>query len=226
MSRATRQQELRFRGRGGRRDGAGRKPVGAKAGVPHRRRPIDDDRHPIHVTMRCVRGLPSLRTTAVCAAVWRGLTAGSRPDRALHGADEPRPPARRGGRNAVTRTRHARARHSSGQSDQPAAWSLRARLVGPLPLPVSTDAARGSDRSDLRLTEWPETSRVRARDRSLLLGLLVRRLATRSESTDRPGAGCAGSDVATQRGVAARWADRLRRRAGGQSLGTHCRASG
>jgi hypothetical protein len=48
-------------GWGGRRKGAGRKPKGEKAGVPHRRKPPLSARHAVHVTMRLRPGLPSLR---------------------------------------------------------------------------------------------------------------------------------------------------------------------
>ena len=80
MARGSRQETLHFRTRGGRRVGAGRKPVGRRAGVSHRRRPFHERRHPVHVTMRCVPGLPSLRTTALCPVLQRALAAGSRDD--------------------------------------------------------------------------------------------------------------------------------------------------
>lgn len=47
--------------RGGARQGAGRKPTGAVALVPHDLREPFAARFPVHVTMRCVSGLPSLR---------------------------------------------------------------------------------------------------------------------------------------------------------------------
>jgi REP element-mobilizing transposase RayT len=80
MPRPKRQQALAFRTHGGRRPGAGRKPAGLTPGVSHRRRPIHDRRHPVHVTIRCVSGLPSLRAGAVCLAIRHGLAAGSRAD--------------------------------------------------------------------------------------------------------------------------------------------------
>ncbi len=46
---------------GGRRPGAGRKPSGPRAGLPHRARPKHSASHPVHVTMRAREGLPSLR---------------------------------------------------------------------------------------------------------------------------------------------------------------------
>jgi hypothetical protein len=47
---------------GGRREGAGRKPNGAKAGVSHLRRPVlTKGRKLVQVTMRFRKGLPSLK---------------------------------------------------------------------------------------------------------------------------------------------------------------------
>jgi REP element-mobilizing transposase RayT len=46
--------------RGGRRKGAGRPKVGQR--VPHARRPDHAAAHPVHLTIRAVRGLPSLRS--------------------------------------------------------------------------------------------------------------------------------------------------------------------
>ena len=57
-----RQAELPFRLRGGRRNGAGRKPNGARAGVSHRQRAGHAASEPLHVTVRLAQGLPSLRT--------------------------------------------------------------------------------------------------------------------------------------------------------------------
>lgn len=72
------QQSLPFRTWGGRRSGAGRKPVGRTAGVPHRRRPNHSRHHPAHVTLRVVRGLGSLRTAPLWGAVERSLARASR----------------------------------------------------------------------------------------------------------------------------------------------------
>lgn len=65
--RKPRQLELEMRTWGGRRKGAGRKPNARKAGVSHLKRPELCDRHPLHVTIRCLDGLPGLRT----ARAWR-----------------------------------------------------------------------------------------------------------------------------------------------------------
>ena len=78
MPRSPRQCALPFRAWGGRRSGAGRKPSGPKAGVPHRRRALHDGRHPTHVTLRAVRGLPSLRAPDLFGVLHRALAHASR----------------------------------------------------------------------------------------------------------------------------------------------------
>jgi REP element-mobilizing transposase RayT len=70
-----RQGELPFRTWGGRREGAGRKPVGARAGEPHRRRSALAARHPVHVTMRVAREVGRLRRPAAYRAVRAALLA-------------------------------------------------------------------------------------------------------------------------------------------------------
>src|SRR5271170_1991751 len=67
------------KGRGGARKGAGRKPNGPRAGVPHRARFAHKARHPVHVTMRAREGLPSLRADKlVSSAVRAALAAGQK----------------------------------------------------------------------------------------------------------------------------------------------------
>ena len=61
------QQEL-FR-RGGRRRGAGRKPVGPRAGEQHAARPEFKSYHPLHVVMRVVPEVRSLRRRKIYKAV-------------------------------------------------------------------------------------------------------------------------------------------------------------
>jgi REP element-mobilizing transposase RayT len=56
-----RQLAFRFRTWGGARKGAGRPPKGGAAGVSHLRRPALSRHHPLHVTLRIVAGVPSLR---------------------------------------------------------------------------------------------------------------------------------------------------------------------
>jgi len=61
------QQEL-FR-RGGRRKGAGRKPKGARAGSRHEERPEIKSRYPLHVVMRVVPAVGSMRRRPMYKAV-------------------------------------------------------------------------------------------------------------------------------------------------------------
>jgi len=51
-----------FRTWGGKRRGAGRKPIGARAGVPHRPRPEWARRLPVHVTLRMAPEVYNLRS--------------------------------------------------------------------------------------------------------------------------------------------------------------------
>ena len=53
---------LKFAARGGKRRGAGRKPKGESAGVPHRPRPPLAGRYPVHVTLRVRNGVWNLRS--------------------------------------------------------------------------------------------------------------------------------------------------------------------
>jgi REP element-mobilizing transposase RayT len=81
MKKAKRQLELGLvRGRGGPGRGQGRKK-GKGGRVPHRRRPYLDGNSPMHVTMRILPGLPSLRGRKLWAAV-RGAF--------VHGCDRAR----------------------------------------------------------------------------------------------------------------------------------------
>jgi putative transposase len=58
------QIQMEFPKRGGKRDGAGRKPAGQRARVSHEARPEHKSRHPLHVTVRVADRLPSLRGVA------------------------------------------------------------------------------------------------------------------------------------------------------------------
>ncbi|MBL8718498.1 MAG: hypothetical protein JNL79_21135 [Myxococcales bacterium] len=70
MKGGPRQLELpRTRGWGGRRPGAGRKRVAARPLVPHRPRPPHVGWAPVHLTLRCMAGLPSLRSFEVFPAI-------------------------------------------------------------------------------------------------------------------------------------------------------------
>src|SRR5262245_28868460 len=74
---ATSQREFVFRSWGGPRAGAGRPPVAARPRVPHRARGPHTSHTPVHVTMRTVAALPSLRNEAAFDAVRRTLAASS-----------------------------------------------------------------------------------------------------------------------------------------------------
>jgi REP element-mobilizing transposase RayT len=68
-----RQQELKFRTRGGKRRGAGRKRGQERGRVPHRSRPEHKKAHPVHVTLRAVARLPSLRKQIVFDEIRRSI---------------------------------------------------------------------------------------------------------------------------------------------------------
>ena len=76
MRRRSVQLELALHTWGGRRAGAGRKPKGKRAGVPHRRRPLLAARYPVHVTLKLVRGLCELRTAQMFRLIQGALVAG------------------------------------------------------------------------------------------------------------------------------------------------------
>ncbi|SRR5260221_7404755 len=68
-----RQLELSFPTWGGTRRNAGRKPQAGRSSVPHRARPVHDQRHPVHVTLRAARRLPSLRKQPIIVALRRAF---------------------------------------------------------------------------------------------------------------------------------------------------------
>jgi REP element-mobilizing transposase RayT len=78
MAQTPRQMVLGFRTWGGRREGAGRKPDGRRAGVPHVARPEHQARHPVHVTLRAVSRLASLRKQRLQIELRRAFTRASR----------------------------------------------------------------------------------------------------------------------------------------------------
>jgi REP element-mobilizing transposase RayT len=55
--------------RGGKRRGAGRPSKGARAGSPHKKRPVLHERYPVHVTLRAVDAVGSLRRRCVYHAI-------------------------------------------------------------------------------------------------------------------------------------------------------------
>src|SRR5690349_6253966 len=100
----VKQCELEFRSWGGARRGAGRKPKGERALVPHDTRPVHKARFPMLITSRLRPGLPSLRYEREAAIIRaalasanltaRALAAESARTRAAHG--QAIPPSRRG----------------------------------------------------------------------------------------------------------------------------------
>lgn len=61
---------------GGKRKGAGRKPKGARAGVPHRPRPALAARHPVHATLRVLPHVWNLRSRRAFRAIGRSFWQG------------------------------------------------------------------------------------------------------------------------------------------------------
>ncbi len=74
--RKPKQQVLDFPQWGGARKGTGRKRAEHLGGVPHRSRDVKAGGHPLHVTLRLRRGLPSLRTKAAHRVLLGALTTG------------------------------------------------------------------------------------------------------------------------------------------------------
>jgi hypothetical protein len=73
--RRAKQGELAFRSWGGARRGAGRKPKGERAMVPHDERPAHKARFPVLITTRVRPGLPSLRRASEAARVRAALAS-------------------------------------------------------------------------------------------------------------------------------------------------------
>ncbi len=65
MGRSASQLALRMNTWGGARERAGRKPRTWRRPTPHRARPCHRAYHPVHLTLRARRGLPSLRRPAI-----------------------------------------------------------------------------------------------------------------------------------------------------------------
>ena len=66
--RAKHVQQPLFR-RGGKRKGAGRKPKGRRAGAPHKERKAFKPNHPLHIVMRVVPAVGSMRRRSLYKAV-------------------------------------------------------------------------------------------------------------------------------------------------------------
>jgi REP element-mobilizing transposase RayT len=79
-------QQVLFKKRGGKRRGAGRKPKGRRAGSPHKARPELKARHPVHVVLRVIGAVGSLRRRFTYRAIREAtLTTARRDDfRVVH----------------------------------------------------------------------------------------------------------------------------------------------
>ena len=78
MSRQPRQIVMEFRTWGGRCAGAGRKPKGARAMLPHDPRPALAARFPVHVTLKVRAEVRSLRTKDKARCIRRAFAAAAR----------------------------------------------------------------------------------------------------------------------------------------------------
>ena len=78
MARRTRQLRLRVRTWGGERAGAGRPRLkNRQSSVPHRPRPEHNPRHPVHITLRARKAIPSFRTPTAFAAIATAMATAS-----------------------------------------------------------------------------------------------------------------------------------------------------
>src|SRR4051812_6466702 len=64
--------------RGGKRPGAGRPPKGERAGERHERRPFHDASQPVHVVLRTVKAVGSLRRRQTYHAIRRATQVAAR----------------------------------------------------------------------------------------------------------------------------------------------------
>jgi putative transposase len=79
---------MQFRTRGGRRDGAGRKPTEpGRSRLRHAKRPVTAARFPIHVTKRVRRDVPRLRRFELCSVLRRAFVYGCRRAATVDGAE-------------------------------------------------------------------------------------------------------------------------------------------
>jgi len=74
------EQLLLFKKRGGKRRGAGRPPKGARAGSPHKERPYLHARYPVHVVLRAVSAVGSLRRRRIYQAIREATLTTARRD--------------------------------------------------------------------------------------------------------------------------------------------------
>ena len=191
---------------GGRRPGAGRKPNARQAGVWHIRRPHDDHGHPVLVTLRGDRRLPSLRGGGDVsqAPTSPGVIQSSELSRrSLLGSDRSHPSRGRGRRTQGAHERNPGFGRAVRPSDQPRLEAPRARLERPVPPPSPADAARDAGGDCLRAAELSEAPSRARRDRPPQLGPVVRWLGTDIRTDDRTHAGEPAPELARQGGLAA-----------------------
>jgi putative transposase len=74
---ARKQGAFAFKTWGGKRKGAGRKPVGAEAGVSHHGRPVLKRRFPVHVTWRVTDEVWNLRSRRCFTVLHRAFMKGA-----------------------------------------------------------------------------------------------------------------------------------------------------
>ncbi len=145
--------DLRYRGRGGYRPGAGR-PKKLGAGVPHVRRPALAARHPIHVTVRVRDEAARLRSRACFRLIFRaigaGRGAGRVPARALHSSEQPPAPHRRGARRDCARPRDPGTLDPYRTSRESRARAPRQSVRGSLPCTRAALAHRDRQRHRVR----------------------------------------------------------------------------
>ena len=129
------------------------------------------------------------------------------PARSILSPVEPHPHHRRSGGSGVSLPRHARIAGSRRSSLESPMGSARIRVRGSLPCEGSAHTARSEVRSRLRAqqreTPRPET----ARDRSVFVGMVVRRVA-RDVATDTPATGSARKILVVARRLEAMRVDR------------------
>src|SRR6202011_2769242 len=79
-AKARKQIQLHLPTWGGKRKGAGTKPAGARAGVPHVRRPPLSPHHPAHVTLRVLPHVWNLRSRRSFRAIGRTFVSSKERD--------------------------------------------------------------------------------------------------------------------------------------------------
>ena len=160
---------------GGRRRGAGRKRTPSRRpSVPHVTRPPHVAAHPVHVTLRVCRPLPSCwRRFPRCQRRTEWRVTRRLPRYSLQCTRRSRPPDSRGRRHPGASSRPARSHHPHGARSECRARTPRSRLRRPLSCPCTDDSSGRSLCLDLRIEKPSEALRKRTRTGSLLVGAVV-----------------------------------------------------